>query len=116
MKGCQVFAVHMEEGPKDKVLNVEYCVVLKEFEDFFKEIMGLPPKRDMYFSINMMSGETRVSKNPYRVSTPELKKLQMKHEDLLKKGYIHRLVSPWGAPILFMKKKHGTMRICINFR
>jgi hypothetical protein len=56
-KGCQVFAVHMEEAPKDKVSNVEDCTVLKEFEDVFKEISGLPPKRDIDFSINMMPGD-----------------------------------------------------------
>jgi hypothetical protein len=53
-KGCQVFATHMEEAPKDKVPSVEDCAVLKEYEDVFKEIPGLPPKRDIDFSINMM--------------------------------------------------------------
>jgi hypothetical protein len=57
-KGCQVFAVHMEEAPKDKVPNVEDCAVLKEFEDVFKEISGLPLKRDIDFSINMMPGSS----------------------------------------------------------
>jgi hypothetical protein len=61
-KGCQIFAAHMEETPKDKVSNIEYYAVLKEFEDVFKEIPGLPPKRDIDFSINMMPGEAPVSK------------------------------------------------------
>jgi hypothetical protein len=50
------------------------------------------------------------------MSTPELKELQMQLEELLKKGYIRPSVSPWGAPILFVKKKDGTLRLCIDFR
>jgi len=57
-----------------------------------------------------------VSNKPYRMGTLELKVLGMKLEDLLKKGYIHPSVSPWGSPIFFMKKKYGTLRLCINFR
>ena len=68
----------MEETTKDKVTNIEEYVVLKEFEDVFKEIPGLPPKRDIRFSINLMLGAALISKTPYRISTPELKELQMK--------------------------------------
>jgi hypothetical protein len=55
----------------------------------------------------MMLGAAPVSKTPYRMSTPKIKELQIQLEDLLKKGYIHPRVSPWGAPVLFMKKKDG---------
>jgi hypothetical protein len=82
----------------------------------FKEILGLPPKRDIDFYINLMPRATLVSKTPYRMSTPELKELQMKVEYLLKKGYICPSVSPWGAPVLFVKKKGGTLRLCIDIR
>jgi hypothetical protein len=74
-KGCKVFTMHMEEAPKNKVPSVEDCTVLKEYEDVFKEILILPPKRDIVFSINLMTGVTHVSKTPYRMSTPELKEL-----------------------------------------
>jgi hypothetical protein len=57
-----------------------------------------------------------VSKDPYRMSMLELKELQLQLEEILKKGYIHLSVSPWGAPVLFMKKKDGTLRLCIDFR
>jgi hypothetical protein len=57
-----------------------------------------------------------VSKTPYRMSTLELKELQMQLEELMKKGYIRPSVSPWGAPVLFVKKKYGTLRLCIDFR
>jgi hypothetical protein len=63
-----------------------------------------------------MPGAAPVSKAPYRMSTPELKELQLQLEELLKKGYICPSVSPWGAPVLFVKKKDGTLRLCIDFR
>jgi hypothetical protein len=106
----------MEEAYKDKVKNLEDYAVLKYFEDVFKEILGLPPKRDIDFTINSMPGEAPVSKTPYRMSTTELKEMQMHLEELLKKGYICLSVSPWGALVLFVKKKYGTLRLCIDFR
>jgi hypothetical protein len=63
-----------------------------------------------------MSGEVPISKTPYRMSTPELKELQMQLEELLKKGYTCPSVSPWGATILFVRKEDGTLRLCIDFR
>jgi hypothetical protein len=106
----------MEEKPKDKVPNLEDHAVLEEFEDVFKEVPGLSPKRDIDFSINLMSGAAPVSKTPHIMSTPELKDLQMQLEELLKKGYIRPSVPPWGALVLFVKKKYGTLRLCIDFR
>jgi hypothetical protein len=114
-KGCQIFVAHMEETLKDNMPNIEDYVVLKEFQDVFKEIQGLPPKRDIYLSINLMPRETPISKTPYRMSTPELNELQMKVEEIMKKGYICPSVSPWGAPVLFVRKKDGTLRHCIDF-
>jgi hypothetical protein len=78
----------MEETPEDKVPNWEDYLVLKKFEDVFKEVPGLPPRRDIDFSIDLMPGAAPVSKTPYRMSTPELKELQIHLEELLKKGYI----------------------------
>jgi hypothetical protein len=106
----------MKETPKDKVSNLEDHAVLEEFEDVFKEVPGLPPKRDIDFSINLTPGAALVSKTPYRMRTPELKELQMELEEILKKGYIRPSVSPWGAPFLFVKKKDGTLILCIDFR
>jgi hypothetical protein len=75
----------------------------------------LPPKRDIDFSINLMSRATHVSKTPYRMSTPELKEFHMQLEELLKKNYIRPSVSPWGVPVLFVKNKDGKLRLCIDF-
>jgi hypothetical protein len=63
-----------------------------------------------------MPRATPISKTPYRMSTLELKEFQMQLEEFLKKGYICPSVSPWGAPILFVNKKDGTLRLCIDFR
>jgi hypothetical protein len=70
----------MEESSKDKVTNLEYHAVLEDFEDVFKEVLGLPPKRDIDFSINLIPGAALVSKTPYRMSTTEMNELQMKLE------------------------------------
>jgi hypothetical protein len=106
----------VEEVFQNVVSNMKDHRVLKEFEDVFQEVPGLPPKRDIDFSINLMPGAAPVSKAPYRMSTPELKELQLQLKELLNKGYIHPSVSPWGALVLFVKKKDGTMRLCIDFR
>jgi hypothetical protein len=115
-KGCQIIAAHLAETPRDKVPNLEDYAVLEYFEDVFKEVPGLPPRRDIDFSINLMPGVTPVSNTPYRMSTQELKELQMQLEVHLKKGYIFPSMSPWGAPVLFVRKKDGTLRLCIDYR
>jgi hypothetical protein len=115
-KGCQIFATHMEETPIDKVPNLEDHAVLEDFEDVFKEVPGLPPKKDIDFSFNLMPGAAPMSNTPYRMSTPELKELEMQLEELLKMGYICPSVSPWGAPVLFVNKKYRTLRLCIDSR
>jgi hypothetical protein len=115
-KGCQLYAAHVEEPVDTKGPSLEYFSVLQEFEDVFQEIPGFPPRREIDFSIDLVPGVAPVSKTPYRMSTPELKELQMQLEELLKKGYIRPSVSPWGAPVLFVKKKDGTLRLCIDFR
>jgi hypothetical protein len=84
----------MEETTKEKVVSIEYHPILRDFEDVFREIPRFPPKRDIDFSINLVPGTSLVSKTPYRMGTPELKKLQMKLEEILKKGYIFPSVSP----------------------
>jgi hypothetical protein len=76
-KGRQIYASHMEEATKDKAPNIEDNIVLKYYEDLFREIRGFPPKRDIDFSINLMLGVLPLSKTPYRMSTPYLKELQM---------------------------------------
>jgi hypothetical protein len=106
-KGCQIFVAHMEEASKDKVPNLEDHAVLEYFEDVFKEVPGIPPNGDIDFSINLMHEATPILKTLYKMSTQELKELQMQLEELMKKGYIRPSVSPWGALVLFVKIKMG---------
>jgi hypothetical protein len=113
-KGCQIYETSMEAPTKDKDPSIEYYLVLKEYQYVFWEFPGLPPNRDIVFSIDLMSEVIIVSKTPYIMSKLELKELRMQIEDLFKKGYIHPSVSPWGSLILFVKKKYGTLRLCIN--
>ena len=76
----------------------------------------MPLEREIYFSTNLVQRTIPSSKEPYRMSTPEFKELQMQLEELLKKSYIRPSVSPWGAPMLFVKKKYGTLRLYIDYR
>ena len=71
----------------------------------------MPPKRYIDFSIGLVPRTIPSYKAPYRMSTPVLKELQMQLEEILRKGYIRPSVSPWGAPVLFVKKKDGTLRL-----
>ena len=91
--------------------------MLQEFKNVFPdEIPGLPPKRDIDFTIELVPGAAPVSKAPYRMSTPEMLEMKMQLQDLLEKKYIRTSVSPWGAPVLFVKKKDGKLRLCIDYR
>ena len=63
-----------------------------------------------------MLGKVPSSKAPYRMITVDLKELQMQLEELLHKGYTRPNVSPWGSPVLFVKKKYGTLRLFIDYR
>ena len=90
---------------------------MQEFRDIFPdEIPRLPPKRDIDFTIKLVPRAAPVSKTPYRMSTPEMLELKMQLQELLEKKYIRLSVSPWGAPVLFVKKKDGTLRLCIDYR
>ena len=83
---------------------------------FPDEIPGLSPKRDIDFTIELVPGAAPVSKTPYRMGTPEMLELKMQLHELLEKKYIRLSVSPWGASILFLKKKVGTLRLYIDYR
>jgi hypothetical protein len=76
-KGCHIFAGHMEEETKDKVASIKDHPILRDFGDVFGEILGFPPKREIYFSIVLVPGVAPVSKTPYRMGTPKLKELHM---------------------------------------
>eukprot|EP00253_Pinus_taeda_P010363 PITA_10363 len=117
-KGCQVYAVQVGfANSKDKTASLNNIPVIQEFVDVFpEEIPGLPPRRDIDFTIELVPGAAPVSRAPYRMSIPELTELKMQLQELLEKNYIRPSVSPWGAPVLFVKKKDNTLRMCIDYR
>ena len=87
------------------------------FPDVFPSILpSVPPDRDIDFSIDLEPGTKPISIPPYHMAPAELKELKDQLQDLLSKGFIRPSVSPWGAPVLFVKKKDGTMRMCIDYR
>ncbi|KAK8628792.1 hypothetical protein V6N13_009375 [Hibiscus sabdariffa] len=91
--------------------------VVSEFIDVFpEEIPGLPPTREVEFGIDIQLGTNPVSITPYRMAPIELKELKKQLEKLQSKGFIRPSTSPWGAPVLFVKKKDGSMRLCIDYR
>ena len=80
------------------------------------KILGIPPKRDIDFRIDLVPGTEPISKTPYRMIAHELVELKVQLEELLAKGLIRPSVSPWGAPVIFVKKKDGSLRLCIDYR
>ena len=98
-------------------MNFENIHVIREFPDvFLEELPGVPPKREVDLSIEVVEGTTPISRAPYRLAPTELKELKTQLQELLDKGFIRPSVSPWGAPVLFVKKKDGTLRMCVNYR
>ena len=91
--------------------------VVQEFLDVFpSDLPGVPPDRDIDFAIDLEPGTKPISIPPYRMAPAELKELKDQLQDLLSKGFIRPSVSPWGAPVLFVKKKDGTIRMCIDYK
>jgi hypothetical protein len=91
--------------------------VLHDFKDVFvNEIHELPPRREIDFSIHLLPSSVPISKEPYRMSLSELTELKIQLQELLDKEYIRPSVSPWGAPVLFVKKKDRILRLCIDYR
>ncbi len=85
-----------------------------DFPDVFPdELPGLSPERKVQIEIYIMPGVDPISITSYRMALAELKELKIQLQELLKKGFIHPSVLPWGAPVLFVKKKDGTLRLCI---
>jgi hypothetical protein len=93
-KRYHIFATHMEEATRDKVESIKYHQILRDFEDIFGEILRLPLKRNIDFSIDLVPRTNPMSKKPYKMGTPKLNELWIQLEELLKKWYIFPSVSP----------------------
>ncbi|GJV35261.1 putative reverse transcriptase domain-containing protein [Tanacetum coccineum] len=91
--------------------------VVRGFTDVFpKDLSGLPPQRQVEFRIDLVPGATPVAKSPYRLAPSEMQELSGQLQELQDKGFIRPSHSPWGAPVLFVKKKDGSFRMCIDYR
>jgi hypothetical protein len=96
------------QGPKVPVVSEFHNV-------FLEELPGLAPDHDIKFVIELMPGTTPIYKSPYRMATPELAELKEHIKELLEKGFVHPSSSPWGAPVIFVSKKDGTQRLCMDY-
>ncbi|PNY01683.1 retrotransposon-related protein [Trifolium pratense] len=97
--------------------EVSQLPVVCDFPDVFPEdVSDLPPEREVEFSIEVVPGTSPISMAPYRMPASELEQLKKQLEELLEKKFIRPSVSPWGAPVLLVKKKDGSMRLCIDYR
>jgi hypothetical protein len=90
--------------------------VVNEFPDVFpEELSGMPTDRDIEFVIDLKPGTTPIYKTPFRMTTPELVELKEHIKELLEKGFSHPSSSLWGAPMIFVPKKDGTQRLCVDY-
>jgi hypothetical protein len=117
-----VMRVLDEFEPKEatKVVNLHKCIkqVLKEFLDVMPEKLPneLPSRRQVDHAIKVMPRVALPTKAPYRMNHEELKELKVQLQELLTKGYIKPSKSPYGIPVLFVHKKDGTLRMCVNYK
>ena len=91
-------------------------VVCKYVDAFPDELPGLPPRRVVDFGIELHPGTLPISMTPHRMAQVELQELRVQLKELLDKGFIRPSTSPWGAPVLFAKKRGKTLRLCIDYR
>ena len=96
---------------------IDEIPIVREFPDVFPDdIAGLPPHREVEFTIDLIPRTEPISIPPYRIAPAELRELKAQLEELLIKGFIRPSISPWGAPVLFVKKKDGSLQLCIDYR
>nr|GFD18028.1 putative reverse transcriptase domain-containing protein [Tanacetum cinerariifolium] len=120
MKGSPTFLAHIttkeiEDKPKKK--RLEDVPIVQNFPEVFPEdLPGLPPTRPVEFQIDLVPGAAPVTRAPYRLAPSEMKELAEQLKELSDKGFIRPSSSPWGAPVLFVKKRDGSFRMCINYQ
>ena len=97
--------------------SLEEVPVVNEYPDVFpEELPGMPPDRDIEFVIDLVPGTSPIAKRPYRMAASELAELKKQLEEPQQIGSIKPSSSPWGAPVLIVMKKDGSMRLCMNYR
>ncbi|GJT46321.1 putative reverse transcriptase domain-containing protein [Tanacetum coccineum] len=115
-RGYQVFVAQVMEKKSDEK-RLEDIPVVREFPEVFPEnLPGLPPVRQVEFQIDLIPGAAPVARAPYRLAPSEMQELSDQLQELADRGFIRPSTSPWGAPVLFVKKKDGSFRMCIDYR
>nr|AAC26240.1 contains similarity to reverse transcriptases (PFam: rvt.hmm, score: 116.22) [Arabidopsis thaliana] len=115
-KGCEAYLMTISMPESVGQVAVSDIRVVQEFEDVFQSLQELPPSRSDPFTIELEPGTASLSKAPYRMAPAEMAELKKQLEDFLGKRFIRPSTSPWRAPMLFMKKKDGSFRLCIDYR
>ncbi|GJZ89300.1 putative reverse transcriptase domain-containing protein [Tanacetum coccineum] len=120
LKGHNVFLAHVttkETEDKSGEKRLEDVPIVRDFPEVFPEdLPGLPPTRQVEFQIDLMPGAAPVARAPYRLAPSKMKELSEQLQELSNKGFIRPSSSPWGAPVLFVKKKDGSFQMCIDYR
>lgn len=115
-KGYRGFLAFVRDVEKEEK-SLKQVLVVMEFSDVFpEEFPGLPPDKEIEFSINVVLGTQPITIPPYRMAPPEFNKFKEQLQDLLDNGFIQPSSSAWGAPVLFLKKKDGSLRLCIDYQ
>ncbi|GJU49646.1 putative reverse transcriptase domain-containing protein [Tanacetum coccineum] len=115
-RGCQVFIAQVMEKKSDEK-RLEDIPVVREFPKVFPEdLPGIPPVRQVEFQIDLIPGAAPVARAPYRLAPSKMHELSNQLQELAHRGFIRPSTSPWGAPVLFVKKKDGSFRMCIDYQ
>ncbi|GKF43068.1 putative reverse transcriptase domain-containing protein, partial [Tanacetum coccineum] len=119
-KGCHVFLAHVTTKKTEDTLEgkrLEDVPIVQDFPKvFLEDLSGLPPTRQVEFQIDLIPGAAPVARAPYQLAPYEMKELSDQLQELFDKGFIRLSSSPWGALVLFVKKKDGSFRMCIDYR
>nr|GFB22210.1 putative reverse transcriptase domain-containing protein [Tanacetum cinerariifolium] len=119
-KGCQIFLAQISaknEEDNSEGKQLKDVPVVRDFPEVFPEdFLGLPLARPVDFQIDLIPGAAPVSRAPYRLAPSEMKELSEQLQELSNKGFIRPSSSPWGVLVLFVKKKDGSFRMCIDYR
>ncbi|GJY56599.1 putative reverse transcriptase domain-containing protein [Tanacetum coccineum] len=119
VKGCQIFLAQIsakKEEDKSEGKQLKDVPIVQDFPEVFPEdLPGLPPVRPVEFQIDLIPEAAPVARAPYRLVPSEMKELSEQLQELSDKGFIRPSSSPWGAPVLFVKKTDGSFRMCIDY-
>ncbi|GKE94667.1 hypothetical protein Tco_1579522 [Tanacetum coccineum] len=109
----------VELGSFDAIIGMDWLVKYQAIivcAEKIVDLPGLPPTRQVEFQIDLIPGDAPVARAPYRLAPSKMKELSEQLKELPDKGFIRPSSSPWGAPVLFVKKKDGSFRMCIDYR